>query len=132
MGPPSGGSPHQGPLGGTQPPMAVPLSLQVGPGGPDHGSQRALPPPPQCHATGHEEGRAPIRDHTEGDLPLVPALLATEMIRHGCDVRKLQRLMGHRDIRVTEHYMHVVEQSGLGVRSPLDRLPAGGDEDDWP
>lgn len=47
---------------------------------------------------------------------------ATELIRAGCDIRKLQRLMGHKDIRVTMHYLHVTEQSGLGIRSPLDRV----------
>lgn len=51
---------------------------------------------------------------------------ATELLRAGCDIRKLQRLMGHKDIRVTMLYLHVVEQSGLGIRSPLDR----GDDDE--
>jgi len=52
---------------------------------------------------------------------------ATELIRAGCDIRKLQRLMGHKDIRVTQHYLHVAEQSGLGIRSPLDRI----DDEEW-
>jgi integron integrase len=47
---------------------------------------------------------------------------ATELVRAGCDIRRLQRLMGHKDIRVTMHYLHVVEQSGLGIRSPIDRV----------
>ncbi len=56
---------------------------------------------------------------------------ATELLRAGCDIRKLQRLLGHKDIRVTMRYLHVVEQSGLGVRSPLDRADDEDRYDGW-
>jgi integron integrase len=46
---------------------------------------------------------------------------ATEALRGGCDIRTLQHVMGHRDVRTTMIYLHVVEQSGLQLRSPLDR-----------
>jgi hypothetical protein len=46
---------------------------------------------------------------------------ATETLRGGCDIRTLQHVMGHRDIRTTMIYLHVVEQTGFHVRSPLDR-----------
>jgi integron integrase len=46
---------------------------------------------------------------------------ATESLRGGCDIRKLQHMMGHKDIRTTTIYLHVVEQTGLFIRSPLDR-----------
>jgi integron integrase len=46
---------------------------------------------------------------------------ATETLRGGCDIRTLQHVMGHRDIRTTMVYLHVVEQTGFHVRSPLDR-----------
>ncbi len=47
---------------------------------------------------------------------------ATQMLRDGCDVRTVQKLMGHRDIRTTQIYLHATDQLGIGVRSPLDRL----------
>jgi integron integrase len=46
---------------------------------------------------------------------------ATETLRSGCDIRTLQQVMGHRDIRTTTLYLHVVQQTGLHIRSPLDR-----------
>jgi integron integrase len=52
---------------------------------------------------------------------------ATETLRGGCDIRTLRQIMGHRDIRTTMTYLHVVEQTGLHVRSPLDRPDNYGD-----
>lgn len=46
---------------------------------------------------------------------------ATELLRDGVDVRTVQKLMGHKDIRTTMIYLHAIDQIGLGVRSPLDR-----------
>jgi integron integrase len=53
---------------------------------------------------------------------------ATEALRGGCDIRTLQHVMGHKDIRTTMIYLHVVEQTGLDVRSPLDRPDDPEDE----
>lgn len=49
---------------------------------------------------------------------------ATEMVRSGCDIRVLQRLMGHNDIRTTMRYLHVPNRPGLNLQSPFDRLPS--------
>jgi integron integrase len=46
---------------------------------------------------------------------------ATEALRGGCDIRTLQHVMGHKDIRTTMIYLHVIEQTGHFIRSPLDR-----------
>jgi integron integrase len=46
---------------------------------------------------------------------------ATEALRGGCDIRTLQHVMGHKDIRTTMIYLHVLEQTGFHMRSPLDR-----------
>ena len=51
---------------------------------------------------------------------------ATEMLRTGTDVRSVQKLMGHKDIRTTMIYLQAITDAGLSVRSPLDR-PGGQD-----
>ena len=53
---------------------------------------------------------------------------ATQMLRDGYDVRVVQQLLGHKDIRTTMIYLHVVDQVGYGVRSPLDRVAKTGGE----
>ena len=47
---------------------------------------------------------------------------ATEMLRAGADIRTLQELMGHSDIRTTEIYTHVIGEKFARDTSPLDRL----------
>ena len=47
---------------------------------------------------------------------------ATHMLLQGCDLRTLQRLMGHGSLQTTEIYLHVVETMSNRLKSPLDRL----------
>ncbi len=54
---------------------------------------------------------------------------ATEALRGGCDIRTLQHVMGHKDIRTTMIYLHVVEQTGFNIHSPLDRPDEAGETD---
>lgn len=42
------------------------------------------------------------------------------MLRSGYDVRTVQKLMGHRDVRTTMLSVEAVTNAGPGMRSPLD------------
>lgn len=48
---------------------------------------------------------------------------ATHMLEGGYDIRTVQELLGHADVRATMLYTHVLGKGAMGVKSPLDRPP---------
>jgi integrase len=47
---------------------------------------------------------------------------ATSLLEDGADIRTPQALVGHKDVRTTMVYTHVLQRGPVGLKSPLDRL----------
>ena len=50
---------------------------------------------------------------------------STHLREVGYDIRTVQELLGHKDIKTTMVYTNVLNRGGRGVHSPLDRLRKG-------
>jgi site-specific recombinase XerD len=49
-------------------------------------------------------------------------LLRPAQLQAGCVIRLYRAFLGHKDVKTTMIYTHVLNKGGLGVRRPVDAL----------
>jgi site-specific recombinase XerD len=59
---------------------------------------------------------------SQGYLPHIAAFVRHTTFEGGYDIRTIQELLGHKDVKTTMVDTHVSNRGGKGVKSPVDEL----------
>ncbi len=63
-----------------------------------------------------------VRNRFEACKARTACLLFAPTLEGGYDIRPVQELLGHRDVKTTMIYAHVLNRGPAGGRSPVDGL----------
>ncbi len=76
------------------------------------------------HASGIQKAIRTVAQDSGLNKRVTPHTLrhsfATHLLEAGYDIRTVQELLGHKDVRTTMIYTHVLNRGGIAVRSPID------------
>jgi len=86
------------------------------------GSALSLSPARIRRPEGSDHGRSAAGLTKRASCHSLRHSFATSLLEDGYDIRTVQALLGHADVRTTMIYLHVMNRGALGVRSPFDRL----------
>jgi len=60
---------------------------------------------------------------TQAEVKRVLSFMSrTHLLENGVNIRQVQELMGHSDVKTTEIYTHVLDKNLAGLASPLDTM----------
>ena len=94
--------------------MAMSLSLHFG--------HRAISRPVSRRIFSEVVSLGSSSDGSGGGCHTMRHSYATHLLKNGVNIRMVQELMGHKDVKTTEIYTHVMNKDLDAVKSPLDLL----------
>lgn len=90
-------------------------------GGRAHASDVPMSAKSVFHAVKHAAQRAGLKKHVHPHT--LRHCFATHLLESGADLRTIQLLLGHADLKTTSRYLHMSEVHLRATASPLDSLP---------